>query len=131
MMDGLAPAELLICVKCRRGTEVAEGGDRPGAVLFQAIAERELDPGITVSAVECLQNCSQGCSVVMRGGDARWTYVYGNLHEASDIDTLVDGVGLYHDTKDGVIPWRQRPDHFKRNCIARVPPVAPAVPKLT
>ena len=47
----------------------------------------------------------------------------GNLHEASHLDTLVEGAALYHQTEDGLIPWRSRPEHFKRNCIARVPPL--------
>lgn len=130
MTEMPAPVELLVCIKCRRGTDVAEDGERPGAALYASLAERELPSGVTLTPVECLQNCDSGCSAAMRGGDARWTYVYGNLHEASDTDLLLDGISLYRDTQDGLIPWRQRPEHFKRNCIARVPPVRPAAPKL-
>ena len=36
---------------------------------------------------------------------------------------LIEGAALYHATADGLIPWRQRPEHFKRNCVARVPPL--------
>lgn len=121
-----APSELLVCVKCLAGQDAPEGGARPGAVLHAALEAKGLPDGVTLRAVECLQNCDHGCSVAMRGGAARWTYVYGNFSQTSDIDLLVEGVGLYHDTKDGVIPWRARPEHFKRNCIARLPPEQPA-----
>lgn len=115
--------EVLICVKCKRGTDVTEDGERPGARLFAELQARTLPEGVTLKAVECLQNCDYGCSVALRGGARKWTYVYGNLHEASHLDTLLEGAGLYHDTEDGLIPWRSRPEHFKRNCIARIPPL--------
>ena len=131
MVNSAAPVELLVCIKCKRGTDVTEEGERPGTALFDKLAARDMPEGVALTAVECLQNCESGCSVAMRGGDARWTYVYGNLHEASDTDLLIDGIALYRDTNDGLIPWRQRPEHFKRNCIARIPPLRPAAPKLT
>ena len=115
--------QLIVCVKCRRGTEVTDDGERPGAQLFRDLAARDWPDGIEVKEAECLQNCDHGCSVALRGGPQKWTYVYGNLHEASHLDTLVEGAALYHDTDDGLIPWRTRPEHFKRNCIARIPPL--------
>ena len=131
MTDTGAPVELLICTKCKRGTEVAEGGERPGEALYASLTTREMPEGVTVAPVECLQNCDYGCSVALRGGDERWTYVYGNLHETSDTDLLIEGAVLYRHTRDGLIPWRQRPEHFKRNCIARIPPLRTAAPNLT
>jgi len=118
-----AAAELLVCVKCRRGTEVAEDGERPGQKLYDDLTGREMPEGVTLRAVECLQNCDHGCSVALRGGPGRWTYVYGNFHEDEHGTLLLEGATLYRNTPDGLIPWRSRPDHFKRNCIARIPPL--------
>ena len=115
------PAELLVCIKCQRGVDASNDVVRPGRKLFDALSARELPEGVTLRAVECLQNCDSGCSVALRGGN-RWSYVYGNIDEASHPDMLIEGAALYHDTSDGLIPWRARPEHFKRNCIARVPP---------
>lgn len=120
------PVELLVCVKCRRGTEVTGDGERPGQRLFDRVAAQDLPNGVTLTAVECLQNCDAGCTVAYRGGDARWTYVYGNLHEDTDSALLIEGASLYHAAQDGLIPWRTRPEHFKRNCIARIPPLKAA-----
>ncbi|WP_299724307.1 DUF1636 domain-containing protein [uncultured Tateyamaria sp.] len=121
-MSALPPVELLVCVKCRRETEVPEGGTRPGEALHAELAQRTMPEGVTLKAVECLSNCSSGCSVAVRGGAQRWTYVYGNLMEDRDADTVVDGIAKYAATADGLVPWRERPEHFRKNCIARIPP---------
>ena len=121
-MSLLPPVELLVCVTCRRETEVPEGGTRPGEALHAALASRAMPEGVTLKAVECLSNCSSGCSVAVRGGPGRWTYVYGNLMEDRDADMVVDGIARYAATADGLVPWRKRPEHFRKNCIARIPP---------
>ena len=115
-------AELLVCVKCRRGQEIPEDDRRPGQVLYEALMDREAPERLRITPVECLQNCDHGCTVALRGGD-RWTYVFGNLHEVSHPDMLLDGAMRYQATTDGLIPWRERPEHFKRNCVARIPPL--------
>ncbi len=125
-----APAELLVCVKCRRGLEIPADERRPGQALFDALAAREAPGGVTVTAVECLQNCDHGCTVALRGGD-RWTYVYANVDEVSHPDMLLDGAARYQQTNDGLIPWRERPEHFKRNCVARIPPLTTSRPEET
>jgi predicted metal-binding protein len=121
-----AKAELLICVKCRRGQEIPEDARRPGQRLYDEITDLPRPDGLTVTAVECLQNCDHGCTVALRGGDQKWTYVFANVDEASHPQMILDGAAQYHDTSDGVIPWRQRPEHFKRNCVARIPPMTKA-----
>ncbi|MEL6296786.1 MAG: DUF1636 domain-containing protein, partial [Pseudomonadota bacterium] len=65
-------------------------------------------------SVECLSNCSRGCTIALRGPD-RWTYVYGNLDPAEHAQTVRQGVALYRAAPDGLVPWRERPEHFKRN----------------
>ncbi|WP_375257127.1 DUF1636 family protein [Citreimonas sp.] len=138
-MTATPPTELLVCIKCRGQVETPADDRRPGHALHDALAARGLPQGVTLRAVDCLQNCDHGCTVALRGGN-RWTYVYGNVDEASHLDMLVDGAALYHATDDGLIPWRQRPEHLKRNCVARVPPLdfadaidpaTPPMPNLT
>lgn len=128
VVSALPPVELLVCTTCKR-----EGVDpeakRPGAVLHDALSAANLPENVVLKPVECLSNCSQGCSLVLRGGDARWTYVYGNLGDDA-VEIVVDGATRYAATADGLVPWRERPEHFRKNCIARIPPLAPAVPKL-
>ncbi|MFP7674619.1 DUF1636 family protein [Marivita sp. S0852] len=116
------PTELLICTKCRRGRD-DPGDDRwPGQVLFDAMRRLPVPHAIRVTPVECLQNCDHGCTIALRGG-ARWTYVFANCDELNDPEMILDGALRYHATADGLIPWRERPEHFKRNCVARLPPL--------
>ena len=116
------PTEVLVCVKCRRGRDVPEDDRRPGRRLYDDLAARDWPDDLRLTPVDCLQNCDHGCTVALRGG-ARWTYVYGNVDEVSHPDVILDGALRYHATVDGLIPWRERPEHFKRNCIARIPPL--------
>ncbi len=123
-VSALPPVELLVCTTCKR-----EGMDpeatRPGSVLLDRLSKGSLPEGVLLRGVECLSNCDQGCSVVLRGGERRWTYVYGNLDPDTGADIVRDGVARYRNTPDGLVPWRERPEHFRKNCIARIPPLEP------
>ena len=125
-MDASLPdVELLVCTTCRHGVSLDDSGARPGALLHAALEGGDLPDGVTLRAVECLSNCNSGCSIVLRGGDTRWAYVYGNL-SPDQIDVVLDGAARYRATADGLVPWRERPEHFRKNCIARIPPLEPA-----
>ncbi len=130
-MSGGAPAgpapTLYVCVTCR-----AEGSDpeeRPGARLFaaltQALAARGAAPPVRVEPVECLSVCKRPCTVAVAAA-GRWTYVYGDLDPDSSAETILDGVGLYARAPEGIVPWRERPQAFRKGVVARIPPLAPA-----
>jgi predicted metal-binding protein len=123
-----AAVHLLVCMTCRTAGQAPDpdpDAPRPGRLLAEALTGA-LPEGVVLHPVECLSNCSRGCTIALRGDD-RWTYVYGNLDPAAHLDTLLDGLTRYRDSADGVVPWRERPEHFRKNCIARIPPMpAPA-----
>ncbi|MBK5927245.1 DUF1636 family protein [Rhodobaculum claviforme] len=112
--------ELLVCVTCRQGAPVDDAAPRAGAVLLDALSALDWPGDVTLRPVECLSNCSAGCTVVLRGA-GRWSYVYGNLGP-DQVATVAEGAALYRAAPDGVVPWRARPEHFRKNCIARIPP---------
>lgn len=114
-----SPVELLVCTTCRLRDGPPQD-PRPGADLLEAL-EPIAPEGVRVKGVECLSNCSRGCSVVLRGGEARWTYVYGNLGP-EQAEMVAEGAAKYRDTSNGLVPWRERPEHFRKNCMARIPP---------
>lgn len=122
MTEATEPVELLVCTTCRRAQPTDTDGPRPGAQLHEALSGFPMPDGVTLRGVECLSNCDSGCSIVFRGGPDRWTYVYGNFDETCDAEMIVDVVARYHATSDGLVPWRERPVHFRKNCIARIPP---------
>lgn len=115
--------DLLICTSCRVENAPADASQpvRPGRQLLDAL-EADPPPGFRLIGSECLSNCSRGCTLAMRG-PGRWTYVYGNLDPARHLPEILDGVSRYRATPDGLVPWRERPDVFRRNCIARLPPL--------
>ncbi|MFS4439116.1 DUF1636 family protein [Paracoccaceae bacterium GXU_MW_L88] len=118
--NDLDDVELLVCVKCRGGAESLEDARRPGRRLYDDLAAQDWPEGVRVRAVECLSNCDHGCTAALRG-EGRWSYVYGRL-DAASAEMLLSGAAQYREAADGLIPWRARPEHFKRNCIARIPP---------
>jgi|TARA_Y100000815_G_scaffold269305_1_gene291815 predicted metal-binding protein len=120
--DAPHPTELLVCTTCRMGQEIGPDGVRPGARLHAELTSMDWPEGVQLRPVECLSNCESGCSVVLRGGARRWTYVYGRLTPEMAA-TVHAGATLYHDTDNGLVPWRSRPEHFRKNCIARIPPL--------
>ena len=125
MNTPVEPVELLVCTTCQRGQATDAEGARSGALLHGALTAHSIPEGVNLRAVECLSNCDHGCSLVLRGGERRWTYVYGNFDEGKDAETILEVAARYRDTADGLIPWRERPVHFRKNCIARIPPLSP------
>lgn len=117
----LPPIELLVCTKCRVRDQDPVGEIRPGTQLHAALSQHDLPTNITLRAVECLSNCTSGCSVALRG-PGRWSYVYGNFDE-TEAALVLDGATKYQNTADGLVPWRERSTHFRKNCIARIPPL--------
>jgi predicted metal-binding protein len=112
--------ELLVCTLCRPGDTAVEAEPRPGSLLFAELAGLGME-GVRVSPVECLSNCSRACTIALRG-PGRWTYVYGGLRPGDAAKIVAPGAGRYRAAPDGLVPWRERPEHFRKNCIARIPP---------
>ena len=117
--------ELLVCTTCRCGQPKDAEAPRPGERLFEALNEAGLPNGVRLRPVECLSNCSQGCTIGLRG-PGRWTYVYGGLEPESHVGVILDGLARYLNAPNGIVPWRERPEHFKRNCVVRIPPMEAA-----
>ncbi|CRL09720.1 MAG: DUF1636 family protein [Phaeobacter italicus] len=118
----MAEVTLTICTTCRRGEVTDPEAPRPGARMFAALQEAELPEGINVRGVECLSACTRGCSMVLSGGDARWSYIYGDLDPDTHVEEIIAGASAYAATTDGLVPWRERPVVFRKQSIARIPP---------
>jgi predicted metal-binding protein len=118
---------LHVCVTCRAGQTLQEGETTPGARLHAAIGEIGAPEGVNVVAVECLSACNNGCSVAL-SAPGRWSYVYGRLSEANARDVLA-GTAAYAAAADGIVPWRSRPEIFRKQSLARIPPIlSPVLP---
>ena len=112
---------LSICSTCRAGEAVEDGTPVPGARLAAALEAAGAPEGVALRRVECLSACSQGCAVAL-SGPGRWSYVYGRLTEA-DAAAILEGAAGYAAAADGLVPWRERPEIFRKQCLARIPPI--------
>jgi predicted metal-binding protein len=116
---------LHVCITCRAGQTLQEGDTAPGARLHAAILNVGAPEGVKVVPVECLSACNQGCSVAL-SAPGRWSYVYGRLSEAH-AQEVVAGAAAYSAALDGIVPWRSRPEVFRKQSLARIPPILPPV----
>ena len=125
---------LYVCVTCRTA-ESPETEMRPGARLHRALsdalqAETSLCsqdkplPRIRIEPVACLSGCKRACTVAL-SGPGRWTYVYGDLDPEASVDAILEGIRRYGATSNGLVPWRERPEIFRKGAIARIPPLSP------
>jgi predicted metal-binding protein len=112
---------LHVCITCRAGQSLPDGETTPGARLHAAILQAGAPASVDVVAVECLSACSQGCSVAL-SAPGRWSYVYGRLSELNAND-IVAGAAAYAAAPDGIVPWRARPEIFRKQSLARLPPI--------
>jgi predicted metal-binding protein len=117
----MATATLYVCTTCRRAE--APDAPRPGEQLLRQIEAQIAPVGVTVVGVECLSACNNGCSVALTA-PGKWSYVYGNLDPMRHAEAIVEGAALYARSNDGIVPWRQRPEIFRKQSLARIPPVA-------
>jgi predicted metal-binding protein len=100
---------------------VIEGEDCPGKILHDQLAQFGLPAGVILRPVECLSACDHGCSIALskQGG---WSYLYGRM-SATDVPEILRGAGLFAASADGIVPWSERPAIFRKQGIARIPPL--------
>jgi predicted metal-binding protein len=51
-----------------------------------------------------------------------WSYVYGRM-TPDDAPEILRGAALFAASADGLVPWRDRPVIFRKQSIARIPPM--------
>ena len=57
----------------------------------------------------------------LSGRDAGPTSTATSTPETS-AETILDGLRRYAATSDGLVPWRERPEAFRKGVVARIPP---------
>jgi predicted metal-binding protein len=113
---------VFVCVTCRGKDAETE---RPGRTLFEAIStglRERASAGVTVTPVECLSVCKRPCTVAL-AAPGKWTYVVGDLDQALHVDDVIEMTVRYAATADGIIPWRERAQSFRKGVVSRIPPL--------
>ena len=112
---------LHVCLTCRRGVE-PEGAARPGTVLHDKLTAAGAPEGVVIRGVDCLSACDSGCSIAL-SASGRWSYVYGHMDPARHVAEILAGAAAYARAPDGIVPWRERPAIFRKQALARIPPM--------
>ncbi len=109
---------------CKAGLPQVEGEPCMGARLYAAITALPSPVGVEVVQIDCLSACNTGASVAL-SAPGRWSYVYGRMTPENAADILA-GAEAYARAPDGLVPWRERPVIFRKQSLARIPPLEAA-----
>lgn len=112
---------LHVCTTCKAGELIEDGCPVMGARLHAALTEAGAPEGVRIVGVECLSACNSGAAVAL-SAPGRWSYVYGRLSDA-DAPEILAGAAAYAAAPDGIVPWRSRPVIFRKQSLARIPPL--------
>lgn len=126
-----APATVFVCTSCRRQIGAGdEAFDTPGKDFAIALAAR-LAPHrmITVEPVECLAVCKRPLTIAL-SGEGRFMYLIGDLDPDLHLDDVANASRAYAATSNGIVPWRERPQTFRKGVVARIPPLGFKQPEL-
>lgn len=116
-----ADVDIFVCTSC------AAADEPKGATalsLVTAINDRlagQQTEGITVRPVDCLAVCKRPCTLAFASAD-KWTYIIGDLTPANSDDVVAAAISFQR-SSNGIIPWSERPQTFRKGVIARVPPL--------
>jgi predicted metal-binding protein len=116
-------ATVFVCVSCK--VENTNPETRPGRLLLDAVAAALADRGetrIAARPVECLAVCKRPCTVALSAA-GKWTYVVGDLTAPANIDDIISAALAFAASDTGIVPWRDRPQSFRRGVVARIPPL--------
>jgi predicted metal-binding protein len=133
-----SPAQLVACETCGGNDRDAEGRPRGARLLsfLQALTEPSVanvedteqlpqegprDPTVSVTSVRCLWACKRSCAVHVRSAD-RVGYVLADLEPTQETaQALLTFAGMYEQSADGAVPFRQWPPLLKGHFLCRIP----------
>ena len=114
-----------VCTACRRArADLPEGYDLPGLALAERLTAQLKAKGSTIPVlpVECLAVCKRPCTIAL-SADGKWTYLIGDLDTDTHLDEIVGAAEAYAASANGIVPWKERPQSFRKGVVARVPPL--------
>lgn len=117
---------LFVCISCQREGGESDSPDRPGRVLMQALEAHRREHGqgsFAVAGVDCLAVCKRPCTVALCG-TGKWTYLIGDIDPDAHVGQVISAALSYAASENGIVPWRDRPQSFRKGVIARVPPMS-------
>ncbi len=123
-MSPLPPVTVFVCTSCKRPLPAVgpEAFDTPGAAFAAELLTRLEGQNIVVEPIECLAVCKRPLTIAL-SGEGRFMYLIGDLDPALHLGDVVNASKAYAATDNGIVPWRERPQTFRKGVVARVPPL--------
>ncbi|PLX37799.1 MAG: metal-binding protein [Hyphomicrobiales bacterium] len=116
-------AKLHVCTTCRCGGPApSEDAPCPGNRLYRRLVEAGAPENVEIVPVECLSACSRGCTIALTQPGC-WSYIYGEMDAEHHVEDILAGAAAYAASNDGIVPWRERPQIFRKQSVARIPPM--------
>jgi predicted metal-binding protein len=111
---------ILVCGSCRAKDNA---NDRPGLAFSNLLRKRleERHLSIPVQEIECFAVCKRPVTIAFAARN-KWTYLLGDLDAERHIDELIDAAFRYGASDNGLVPWKERPECFKKGVLSRTPP---------
>ncbi|WP_319495892.1 DUF1636 domain-containing protein [uncultured Cohaesibacter sp.] len=130
-------AILQICSTCnsaavkknpeRLATERPEGEQLLKAVEALVVADEALCGKLSVQPARCMSGCTRSCVAALMDA-SKYQFVIGELDSSAErVGDLVAFARSYVEAEDGLPEWRLRPQHIRKNTLARLHPV-PSTP---
>lgn len=118
---------LFVCQTCAFSKEARERNEQAGGqILLEEITKLsqnwELRETISIQAVECMSACNR-CCVVSLAAPGKYTYLFGDLPVTESAEAVLQCASQYWLSKDGYLPWSERPQPLKNGILARIPPL--------
>nr|WP_321463644.1 DUF1636 domain-containing protein [uncultured Cohaesibacter sp.] len=126
-------AILQICSTCnsaavkqnpeRLTTECPEGEKLLTAIEAAISSDAAMHGNLLVQPARCMSGCQRSCVAALMA-DGKYQFVLGELDSSAErVDDLLSFARSYLQADDGLPQWRDRPEHIRKNTIARLHPL--------
>ena len=112
-----------VCDTCnraeKRGTDIVPKDGEIFASLLELAASGQEE--IEVRRFGCLAGCDHACNVAVQEY-GKFSYVLGHFEPTQEkAEAIIDFANMYHGSKTGMIPLKERPAALKGHMRAKLP----------
>ncbi|MEM7241142.1 MAG: DUF1636 domain-containing protein [Pseudomonadota bacterium] len=114
---------ITVCDTCnraeKRGTDILP---KDGEILAHLVEQAALgDDTLEIRRFGCLAGCDHACNISIQEA-GKFSYVLGCFEPTQEkADAIVGFAQLYHQSKSGMVPLKERPTALKGHMRAKLP----------
>ena len=112
---------LTVCETCHRignGAGLKRDGDT-FAEIIESTANKVEE--VEVRRFQCLAGCDFACNLTIQE-NGKFTYLFGSFEPTElNAKAIVKFAQLYHQSEDGIVPWKSRPEALKGHMRGKIP----------